>query len=362
MKKNFNGVYLEKFYKKTMIPKVHYLKLKFPFSVQFELTSGCNQKCIFCYNVWKENCSTSLTNKSLSKEDHFKIIDILTKNEIFDIIFSGGEPLLIEWLEELIKKVSKKNIESMIITNGILLTKKRAVSLKKSGLNSIQISLHHYLEKTNNFLVGKNTFKKSLFGIKNALRVFGRDNINVNMVALPETSNDVYEMAKFLHSIGVDSFSVGSPSATGEMSKNKSLVINKIFFLNIYNQLKKAKKDFGINVSFTGGFPFCILPEINKESIDMISNCCDAGLVQLVISPKGDIRACVCLNQNLGNILKDDSKEIWKKNEFLLNLRKLKYLPKECRRCKYVSICRGGCRASAFSYYGNINAKDPLMN
>jgi len=59
--------------------------------------------------------------------------------------------------------------------------------------------------------------------------------------------------------------------------------------------------------------------------------------------------------------LKDDVNKIWNKNKFLIDMRRLKYLPKECTGCKYISLCKGGCRASAEGYFGTINAKDPLM-
>ena len=133
-------------YEKTDIPNIYYLKLKSPLTIQIELTRGCTQKCIFCYNVWKEGNSKKLFKKDLSKEDHLKIIEEIIKNEIFDVIFSGGEPLLIKWLEELIQKLSKKNINVRIITNGTLLDKARVNSLKKAGLNHLQISLHHFSE------------------------------------------------------------------------------------------------------------------------------------------------------------------------------------------------------------------------
>lgn len=348
-------------YEKTDIPNIYYLKLKSPLTIQIELTRGCTQKCIFCYNVWKEGNSKKLFKKDLSKEDHLKIIEEIIKNEIFDVIFSGGEPLLIKWLEELIQKLSKKNINVRIITNGTLLDKARVNSLKKAGLNHLQISLHHFSEERNNKLVGnKNAFKKTIIGIRNALEVFGEDNVNVNMVALPETYKDVYQMALFLNSIGVKNFSIGCPSATGKMSKDKTMVINKKKFLKVYKQLKNAEKDFTMQVSFTGGFPLCILPNM-ESNIKMVSNYCDAGLNQLVISPEGNIRPCVCLNENLGNILKDNLKEIWEKNNFLLNLRKLKYIPEKCKKCAYLSLCRGGCRASAKGYYGKINSLDPLI-
>lgn len=348
-------------YQETELPNCKYLKIKAPLATQFELTSGCNQRCIFCYNVWKGLCSKQ-NSITLSKEDQLKVIDKIIENEIFDIIFSGGEPLIIEWLEELIQKCSNAKMYTTIITNGILMTKDRAQSLSDAGLKDMQISIHHYDAKTNDKLTKiPGSFKKSVAGIKNALAIFKIEKININMVVLPETHKDVYQMAKFLHSIGVGSFSVGTPSVSGEMKNDKSIVIDKKMFLEIYKQLKKAKEDFNIHVGFTGGFPICLLPEINEETVKMIGNYCDAGLNQIIIGPDGEIRPCVCLGKNLGNILKDNLNEIWNSNQFLLDIRAMKFVPKECRNCQYVSVCRGGCRASAEGYFGKINAIDPLM-
>lgn len=358
---SLNPLEFDEVYGKTKLSKVHYLKLKKPLFVQFELTGGCNQSCIFCYNVWKEDESVSMKSNN-SKTKQLEIIDKVIENEIFSVIFSGGEPLLVSWLEDLIKKVSDKKIESSLITNGILLTKKRTQELKASGLNSIQISLHHYQESTNNVLVNENAYQKSISGIKNAIEIFGENKVNVNMVVLPETYKDVYEMARFLNSLGLKHFSIGTPSATGELSKKKNHVINKDSFKSVYHQLCEAKKDFDINATFTGGFPLCILPKIDSESISMINNYCDAGLNQLVIDPTGNLRPCVCLNVELGNILQDNLENIWNENNFLIDIRELKFLPNECTECDYVHICRGGCRASANGYYGNMSAIDPLMS
>ena len=351
----------KKAYQETEIPHCKYLKIKSPLATQFELTSGCNQKCTFCYNVWKELCSKQ-DSITLSKEKQLEVIDKIIENEIFDIIFSGGEPLLIGWLEELIKKCSDAKMYTTIITNATLMTLKRAKSLKNAGLNDMQISIHYYNEGINDKLTNvSGSFKKSVKGIKNALKIFGIERVNINMVALPETYDEVYNMAEFLHSIGVKSFSVGTPSATGEMKKDKNLIINKKMFLEIYNQLRKAKKDFNIRVGFSGGFPLCLLPEMNKDTIEMIGNYCDVGLNQITIGPDGELRPCVCLGEHLGNILKEDFKKIWNSNPYLLDLRAMKFVPERCRDCQYVSVCRGGCRASAQGYFGKLNAIDPLM-
>jgi len=351
----------KKAYQETEISNCKYLKIKSPLATQFELTSRCNQRCVFCYNVWKGLCSKQ-DFITLSKEKQLKIIDKIIENEIFDIIFSGGEPLLVSWLEELIKKCSEAKMYTTLITNAILMTTERAKTLKSAGLNDMQISIHHYDAKINDKLTKiPGSFKKSVEGIKNALKMFGIEGVNINMVALPETYKDVYKMAKFFHFIGVGSFSVGTPSATGEMEKDKDLIINKKMFLEIYNQLRKAKKDFNLRVGFSGGFPLCLLPKINKDTIEMVGNYCDVGLNQITIGPDGELRPCVCLGEKLGNILKGDFKKIWNSNPFLLDIRAMKFVPEKCRDCQYVSVCRGGCRASAQGYFGKLNAIDPLM-
>jgi len=240
----------KKAYGDTKIPNCKYLKIKSPLAVQFELTSGCNQRCIFCYNVWKGLCSENKAIK-ISKEKQLKVIDKIIENEIFDIIFSGGEPLLVDWLEDLIKKCKSSRMYTTLITNAQLMTLERAKSLKNAGLNDMQISIHHHNPKKNDELTKiKGSFNKSIEGIKNVIKVFGAEAININMVALPKTYNEVYQMAKFLHSIGVGCFSVGTPSASGEMEKDKDLVINKKMFLEVYNQLIKARKDFGMKTNF----------------------------------------------------------------------------------------------------------------
>ena len=54
-------------------------------------------------------------------------------------------------------------------------------------------------------------------------------------------------------------------------------------------------------------------------------------------------------------------KKLWDENQLLLDFRTMKFLPEICKKCKYVSVCRGGCRASAQGYFGKLNAIDPLM-
>ena len=64
----------------------------FPTTIQFELTSACNLKCIHCYNrSGDSNVKTNLTPKLWLELSHH----IVDSGGIFQCILSGGEPLLL---------------------------------------------------------------------------------------------------------------------------------------------------------------------------------------------------------------------------------------------------------------------------
>ena len=197
----------------TKIKNIFCLKTKTPLYAQYEITANCNYKCSFCYNVWKNNNKKNSFKKGeLNKVQQLEIIDKLAELEIFGLIISGGEPLVDPHLIDVVKRAVKKHhIETSIITNGSLLTEENCRKLKEAGLSDMQISLHSFKPKLNDKLTQtRNSFYKTLNGIKNALKYFGSSNININMVPTKQTYKQVYNMAKFLKEIGITNFSASS--------------------------------------------------------------------------------------------------------------------------------------------------------
>ncbi len=83
-------------------------------SVCWLLTSKCNYNCSFCFKV--------PNSIDLSRQKALNILNKLINFGVKKISFSGGEPLLFPYLEELIKKAHQMGVVTMIITNGSLLT------------------------------------------------------------------------------------------------------------------------------------------------------------------------------------------------------------------------------------------------
>lgn len=120
----------------TMIDKsgrnIEYLRVS--------LTDRCNLRCLYC-----------MPEKGIEKRSHFdilrfeeveKIIRACAKLGINKVRFTGGEPLILKGIDELIKNTASiPGIEDIsITTNGILLAD-MAEGLKNAGLKRVNISI-----------------------------------------------------------------------------------------------------------------------------------------------------------------------------------------------------------------------------
>lgn len=262
----------------------------------------------------------------------------------------------------LISNLTDANIRSSLITNGTLLNEQLAHKLKNVGLSGMQISIHASNSKLHDIITKTSgSFDETIIGIENAIKVFSPETINVNMVLIGLNYHEVEPLMKLLSDMGVVQFSIGFLSKTGN-ALSENIYVNRDQILHAFHTMVGVSKESNLEIGISGGFPICVFSQEEQgQIINLSANICDAGLNQLVISPIGDIRACVCLPQILGNIFKDDPKKIWRNSSFLQFLRRLEHVPNQCYKCDLVSVCKGGCRAAAYCTYGNFKEIDPIM-
>lgn len=319
----------------------------------FEVTSSCNYECKMCYNVWKN--LNAKNNIDLDKEKKIKTIKRISKH-CKNIVITGGEPTTLSYLPELIKTAVDFGMKVSLITNASLINKNYAHKLKQSGLTNIQISFHHYKKNIYNEICNKEkAFDKMILGLKNLFLYFDKESISANMVPFPKTTNDVYDVGKKLHKLGINEFVVGVPVYTGDAFKN-NLKISIHDLRWIYIQLSNLYYNFGQKVTLGGSVPFCVFKNINRDIPVRLGNGCEAGRNVIAIGADGDCRACVEHSIKIGNILTDSFDDIWN-SKVLSDFRKCNNLPDECLSCNLLSKCRGGCRVSAC----NFNGKDPYL-
>ncbi len=160
--------------------KINYLRIS--------LTDKCNLRCIYCMPN-NEKCGHNLST-DLSTEDIMRIISVLASLGIDKVRFTGGEPLIIKNIDEIIYRTSQiKAIRDIsITTNGLLLTD-RIQELKNSGLKRVNISLDTLKEDRYALITGGGDINKVIAGIEEAMAL-NLTPIKLNVVLMRGINDD----------------------------------------------------------------------------------------------------------------------------------------------------------------------------
>ena len=135
-------------------------------AVTYDITMNCNLRCKHCYNANYLEAGKGV------RIDVEKTINALSKIDFGSIVIQGGEPLLVENLEELVNKLSRKGVNVQITTNATLLTKDRVVGLIKAGLRGIFFSVESASGLVNDELRGKGTYELFYRNVKNFMNIY----------------------------------------------------------------------------------------------------------------------------------------------------------------------------------------------
>ena len=331
-----------------------YRKLKAPISVQFEITEICNNNCIHCYNHWREDSNSF--PKSLEKKELLFVAEKLSKNQIFSVVLTGGEPLIAwEGLLSIIKKLVLSGIKVSLNSNLILLDKEKAVVLKDSGLKNILVSVLSDKMEIHDKLSGREgAWQATIEGIKTAISQGLR--VSANMVLLQQNFDRIYETASFLKQLGIRCFSATKASPALNSKNFDNSRITKEQLRESLKSLERIKKELNIQVDILECYPLCLIGDLNRFSY-FARRSCTAGVTTCTIGADGKVRPCSHSDISYGNIFEEELSEIWSK---MSDWRDGEYIPDGCIDCRFLRICSGGCRMEA-KYSGDIKGKDPYM-
>ncbi|MFH1642966.1 MAG: radical SAM protein [Nanoarchaeota archaeon] len=281
-----------------------------------ELTKECNLKCKSC-SYWKKR-----VDNKLDKESIFQYVDELKKLGIKVVGITGGEPLLRNDLEDIIKYIKSKGIKVIIDTNGILLTEKRVRSLVESGTDSIMVSFYHSNEKIQDVFSGtKNTFSKKIKAIENLSKYKNKINFGVIVIITKENFKDIIKIGKFLKSKKVDYIKLypmhncypynefGSINISLTSFRNKDFIKLK----EKLQEFKKFAKNNRIHTNLSNTFTESIIRFLQGK---INTYPCYAGYLYFYTNYKGDIFTCYDLNKPVGNVKKQKLMSIWRSKKF----------------------------------------------
>ena len=308
------------------------------FILQFHISDQCNLRCKHCY---QENYNS----KQLKYEEIIKILDqykefLIEKNIKGHINLTGGEPLSNPNFFEILNYIdnNKEYYSFAILTNGTLITDKIAEKISKYKPQYVQISIDGD-KKTHEKIRGKGTLEKAIQGVQN-LNKYGVYT-SISFTAHKKnykTFKKVVSIAKKAkaNKVWTDRLiPIGGAKELVKISLNQKE--NKKFFKTVYKLMIKTKET---QVTMSRALQFLQTGEIPYK--------CTAGTKLLTVMENGDLVPCRRMPIVLGNVLKENLLEIYKKSNVIKQLER-EEIPKECIKCEHSEKCRGGLKCLTYA-------------
>lgn len=329
---------------------VHH-EIKAPMTVHFELTSGCNHKCIHCYNYWREPGSPTAVMK---REDLHRLFENMANCDMQSLVFTGGEPLLCpELLFEAIDLARKAEISYSINSNLALLTDDIAIELKKRNAFILTSFLSCDPDTFDTIVSREGAHGRVVSGIKTALK--HGIGIAANMVVMRHNLNHVYNTGSFLKSLGVNIFSATKVAPSMNSKNYDKIKLTKSELESVFEALLVLKEE-GMRVDTLTPCPLCFFEDILRFGDSIVHRSCSAGKGMGAIGVDGSVRACPQSDIIYGNAITESLYDIWPR---LKAWRDGSMLPPVCQDCELLSRCGGGCRSDSIFHHKQLNGIDP---
>jgi AdoMet-dependent heme synthase len=333
----------------------------YPFFVQWHLTEKCNLHCLHCYQQTRTG--------EMPREEICKAIDLLAETVEYwvthydtevspGIHFTGGEPLVREDLFELLLHARHRGFYTSLMSNGTLMTDKKARELRDAGIQDVQISLDG-TEPVHDTIRGKGSFQNAVGGICNLVAAGVETNINMTVSELNYTELD--PLLRLAEQLGVSTvgFSRLVPCGRGKELLEQVLTPEHLSLLS--QQVADKSRDGG--VLLVSRDPLIRVANIANDTdipqTDFPVGGCSAGIFGVTITADGTIMPCRRMDLAIGNIKTDNFRELWMESPVLVALRDRHSYHGNCQSCRFWTVCRG-CRAIALACAREAGNEDYL--
>lgn len=279
---------------------------QYPLVATLSVTGDCDCTCSHCYaHVDK--------GKDLPTEVWTRIVEESLELGVFNVSFTGGEPLLREDLPSIIRAIDKDKAIGLVYTNGSLL-RDRARELYGAGLRRVMTSIDYDNEKAHDAHRGrKGLFKQAVSGILEAKRLGMLTGIAI--VATPERLYEgaVEGVLRLGTELNVNEIAIFGALPSGRLESSTSIRNPPPQYEQDLRELIQnwRRKDSGPGIwSYD-----------HVRSYHGIG--CAAGMSTFCVSNSGNFRPCEGVNLAVGSALDTDLFTLWTKlNALALERRK----------------------------------------
>ncbi|MBZ5514094.1 MAG: radical SAM protein [Acidobacteriia bacterium] len=382
-----------------------------PRLIFWEVTKGCNLRCIHCRAT-----ATELSSKlDLPKTKALNLIEQVSQYAPPILVLSGGEPLFRTDIFDLARYATERGLRVALATNGTLVTREIARRIVDSGVRRVSISLDGANAATHDAFRGiPGAFGAALRGFRN-LKELGMS-LQINTTVARHNARELPEVLALARSIGADALHTFLlvPVGCGVEIADEQMVppaeyeqiLNWFYdraqeggiemkatcaphYFRVARQRRAAERRAAapmraIEASTTpptaagngtsigptemtmpGSTGIALHPlaggpvKGHPESMNAMTKGCLAGTGVCFISHQGEVFPCGYLPVLAGDLQQQSFAEIWENAAVFQALRDTENLKGKCGRCEFRNICMG-CRARAYAATGDYLDEEPF--
>jgi len=343
--------------------------------VVWSTTRTCNLRCVHCYTD-SENQSYS---GELTTDEGLKLVDDLAAFGVPSLLFSGGEPLMRKDLYTLIERASGKEMRPVISTNGTLIDRDAARSIKDSGVVYVGISLDGMEDVNDQFRGVKGAFTRAMKGFENCLAIGQR--VGLRLTLTRRNYQDLHRIFDFIESEGISRacfYHLVYSGRGGDMFKDDLTHRESRDAMDIIMQRTRDYFDRGLDINILtvdnhadGVYIYRRLLEENparaQEVAELLSwnggGAHSTGVGIGNIDFFGNVHPDqFWQDYTFGNVRERNFGDIWmdESDPLMKGLKhKAEHIKGRCRVCKYTHMCTGAMRVRAYRTYNDAWAPDP---
>lgn len=318
--------------------------------VSWNTTNACNMFCAHCYRESGGNAFDG----DLTTAEGRKMIDEIAAAGFKIMIFSGGEPLMRDDIEELIAHAASRGLRPVLGTNGSLLTPDKAAGLKKAGLMRAGISLDSLDTAAHDRLRGfPGAWGSAVAGMA-ACREAGLP-FQIHTTVMKWNLAETEQLTDFAVEHGAAAHHIFFLIPVGRGLDIEDNMLSAEEYEDVLIRIIEKQKEVPMELKPTCAPQFMRIAK--SRGVEMrFSKGCIAGISYCIVSPRGNVQPCAYFPESAGNVLETPFDEIWKNSGLFKTLRTCEYKG-GCGTCSYNDIC-GGCRARAYYQNGDYMGED----
>jgi AdoMet-dependent heme synthase len=384
-----------------------------PRLIFWELTKGCNLRCIHC-----RASATELSSPSdLSTQAARDIIDQIAAVSAPILVLSGGEPLFRSDIFQLARYGTDKGLRVALATNGTLVTKQVARKIVDSGVRRVAISLDGADALTHDTFRGiPGAFEAAINGFQN-LKELGMS-VQINTTIARHNAHQLPQVLELAKSLGADALHTfllvpvgcGVDIAAEQMvpPEEYERMLNWFYdrsleggiemkatcaphYFRVVRQRRAAEHrsaaaaaraaqpviepahdshsisptdmtmpgSTGMELKPHGIGKAVGHPGAHPSDMNAMTKGCLAGTAVCFISNQGEVYPCGYLPALAGDLKKQPFTDIWENSVVFNQLRDVNNLNGKCGCCEFRNVCMG-CRARAYAATGNYLDEEPF--